>query len=159
MPTAWGWRAERSSVDSYLAAIDAFLARVKPYGFYVLLDFHEDGWSKYICEDGAPQWATVVSPGQWEGGAPGADCHASNAAPSAHQSFFQDDASGLQEAFAAMYQKFAAHFVGDATVYEIFNEPVAGDSYVEAFSIKLAQAIRQVDPGHLILWEPSAYRN
>ena len=146
---------------SYLAAIDAFLDQVRPYGFYVLLDFHEDGWSKYICEDGAPQWATVVSAGQWEGGAPGADCHASNAALSAHQNFFQYDAEGLQEAFAAMYQAFAAHFVNDETVfgYEIFNEPVAGDTYIDAFSIKLAQAIRSVDPGHLILWEPSAYRN
>jgi hypothetical protein len=103
----------------------------------------------------------VVSPGQWEGGAPGADCHASNAALSAHQSFFQDDANGLQEAFAAMYAQFAAHFVNDETVfaYEIFNEPIAGDPSVDAFSIKVAQAIRRVDPGHLIVWEPSAFRN
>ena len=148
-------------VNSYLTAIDTFLSQVRPYGFYVLLDFHEDGWSKYICEDGAPQWATVVSPGQWEGGVAGEDCHASNAAVSAHTNFLQYDADQLQEAFAAMYQKFAAHFVNEETVfgYEIFNEPISADPYVDAFSIKLATAIRQTDPGHLILWEPSALRN
>jgi hypothetical protein len=58
-------------VSSYLDAITAFLDLVRPYGFYVLLDFHEDGWSKDLCEDGAPAWATVISPGQYEGGAPG----------------------------------------------------------------------------------------
>ena len=116
---------------------------MRPYGFYVLLDFHEDGWSKDICEDGAPAWATVVSAGEWEGGAPNADCHASNAALSAHTNFLQNDADQLQEAFAAMYQKFAAHFVSEELVfgYEVFNEPISSDPYVDAFSIKVAQAI------------------
>lgn len=163
LPVNWNvFEPQQGTYDApYLAAIDAFLGEVRPYGFYVLLDFHEDGWSKFICEDGAPPWATVVSPGQWEGGVPGADCHSSSAALSAHQNFFQYDANGLQEAFAAMVEKFAAHFVNDDVVfgYEIFNEPVAGDPDVDAFSIKLARTIRRVDPGHLILWEPSAYRN
>jgi hypothetical protein len=147
--------------SSYLAAIDAFLDQVRPYGLLVLLDFHEDGWSKDLCEDGAPAWATVVSPGQWEGGLPGGDCHTSNAALSAHENFFANDANELQEAFAAMYQQFAAHFVNEELVfgYEIFNEPIALDPIVDAFSMKIAAAIRQVDPGHLILWQPSSYRN
>jgi cellulase (glycosyl hydrolase family 5) len=146
---------------SYLAAIDTFLDSVRPYGFYVLLDFHEDGWSKDICEDGAPAWATVVSPGDWEGGVANEDCHAANAAISAHTNFLQYDSDNLQEDFATMYQQFAAHFVNEELVfgYEIFNEPISTDAYVDAFSIKLATAIRQVDPGHLILWEPSALRN
>jgi hypothetical protein len=134
---------------------------VRPYGFLVLLDFHEDGWSKDLCEDGAPAWATVVSSGDWEGGVVGGDCHASNAALSAHSNFFDDDTDQLEEAFAAMYAQFAAHFVNEELVfgYEIFNEPISSDPNVDAFSIKLAQAIRKVDPGHLILWEPSALRN
>jgi hypothetical protein len=146
---------------SYLDAIAAFLDVVRPYGFYVLLDFHEDGWSKDLCEDGAPAWATVVSPGEWEGGVPGGDCHASNAALSAHSNFFDKNVNDLQGAFATMYQQFAAHFVNEDLVfaYEIFNEPISSDPVVDAFSIKLAQAIRQVDPRHLILWEPSAIRN
>jgi endoglycosylceramidase len=146
-------------VPAYLDAVGAFLDRVRPYGFYVLLDFHEDGWSKDLCEDGAPAWATVTNGD--DGGAPGADCHASNAALSAHSNFFDNDVNDMQEDFATMYQQFAARFVNEDLVfgYEIFNEPIASDQVVDAFSIKLATAIRQVDPRHLILWEPSALRN
>jgi endoglycosylceramidase len=146
---------------SYLAAIDAFLNRVRPYGFYVLLDFHEDGWSKDLCEDGAPAWATVVTTSNPDGGAPGADCHASNAALSAHANFFDQNANDLQGAFTAMYTQFAAHFAGEELVfgYEIFNEPISSDPVIAAFSAKVATAIRTVDARHLVLWEPSALRN
>jgi hypothetical protein len=164
LPVSWSaYEPERGVFDDgYLAQIDAFLALVQPWGFYVLLDFHEDGWSKDLCEDGAPAWATVVPAGvDWEAGAPGGDCHASDPALAAHSSFFDSDTNGMQEDFAAMFEKFAAHFVSNQTVfaYEIFNEPISSDPNVDAFSIKLATAIRQVDPGHLILWEPSALRN
>ena len=73
------------------------------YGFYVLLDFHEDGWSKDLCEDGAPAWATVVT--DWRGGAGGStggDYHASIDALSAHTNFFDNDVNDLQAAFATM---------------------------------------------------------
>ncbi len=162
VPVSWSaFEPTRGSYQaSYLAAIDAFLDQVRPYGFFVLLDFHEDGWSKDLCEDGAPAWATVVSPGTADGG-PTDDCHASNAALSAHSNFFENDADMLQEAFAATWREFAAHFVGNETVfaYEIFNEPIQSDDNVSAFSIKIAGAIRSVDPGHLIFWQPSALRN
>ena len=162
VPVSWSaFEPTRGSYQpSYLTSIDAFLDKVRPYGFFVLLDFHEDGWSKDLCEDGAPAWATIVSPGTADGGA-SADCHGSNAALSAHSSFFDNDSDMLQEAFAATWQTFAAHFVGNTTVfgYEIFNEPIASDDHINAFSIKIAGAIRSVDPDHLILWQPSALRN
>jgi hypothetical protein len=161
LPVNWSaFEPQRGQYQSsYLDAIAAFLDRVRPYGFYVLLDFHEDGWSKDLCEDGAPAWATIVT--DWtEGGASG-DCHVSNAALSAHSSFFDKNTNDLQGAFIAMYQQFAARFVNEDLVmgYEIFNEPIASDEVVDAFSIKAAQAIRQVDPRHLIVWEPSVLRN
>jgi hypothetical protein len=60
-----------------------------------------------------------------------------------------------------MYTQFAARFAQDESVlgYEIMNEPIAADADVQAFSVKLAQAIRAVDAKHLIVWEPSAFRN
>jgi hypothetical protein len=162
LPVSWSAFEPQQGVfeSAYLAAIDSFLNLIRPYGFYVLLDFHEDGWSKDLCEDGAPAWATVVTV-DVDGGAPGGDCHTSNAALSAHSNFFDENANDLQGAFLAMYQQFAAHFVNEELVfgYEIFNEPISSDPVVDAFSIKLATAIRQADPGHLILWEPSALRN
>lgn len=152
--------AQGNYQDAYLDAVAAFLDRVRPYGFFVLLDFHEDGWSKDLCEDGAPAWATVVTV-SGDAGLPDADCHASPAALSAHSNFFDQNVNDLQGTFAKTYQRFAARFVDDDTVlgYEIFNEPIASDALVDAFSIKLATAIRAVDPRHLILWEPSALRN
>ena len=167
VPLSWSaFEPTRGSYQaSYLAAIDAFLDRVRPYGFFVLLDFHEDGWSKDICEDGAPAWATPASASPPDGGAPDAgavaDCHTSSAALKAHSNFFEQDNDQLQEAFAAAWQQLAAHFVDDKTVfaYELFNEPIASDDAIDAFSIKVARAIRSVDPGHLIFWQPSALRN
>ena len=162
LPVSWSaFEPQQGQFQTaYLDAITAFLNEVRPYGFYVLLDFHEDGWSKDLCEDGAPAWATVVTVSE-EGGAPGGDCHTSNAALSAHSNFFDENVNDLQGDFATMYQQFAAHFVNEDLVfgYEIFNEPIASDPVVDAFSIKLAQAIRQVDTRHLILWEPSSLRN
>jgi hypothetical protein len=144
---------------SYLDAVAAFLDKVRPYGIYVFLDFHEDGWSKDLCEDGAPAWATVVTDST-EGGLSN-DCHVSNAAISAHSNFFDHNVNDLQGAFAAMVQQVASRFVKDDLVlgYEIFNEPLASDMSVDPFSVKIAQAIRQVDARHLILWEPTGYRN
>jgi hypothetical protein len=151
--------AKGQFASSYFDAIAAFLDRVRPYGIYVLLDFHEDGWSKALCEDGAPAWATVVT--DWTEGGLSNDCHVSNAAISAHSNFFDHNADDLQDAFAAMVQEVASRFVKDDLVlgYEIFNEPMASDMSVDPFSVKIAQAIRQVDTRHLILWEPTAYRN
>jgi endoglycosylceramidase len=162
VPLSWSaFEPTRGSYQaSYLAAIDAFVDQVRPYGFFVLLDLHEDGWSKNLCEDGAPAWATLVSAGTPEGD-PGADCHTSSMAIDAHSNFFDQDADQLQEAFAAAWQQIAAHFVANETVfgYEIFNEPIGSDDAIDAFSIKIAGAIRSVDPGHLILWQPSSTRN
>ncbi len=162
LPVNWSaFEPQRGQfVAAYLTAISSFLDVVRPYGFYVLLDFHEDGWSKDLCEDGAPAWATIVTDDS-DGGLPGGDCHTSNAALSAHANFFEQNGNDLQDDFAAMYAQFAAHFVDDDLVfaYEIFNEPISSDPLVDAFSIKLAQAIRQADPRHLILWEPTGLRN
>jgi hypothetical protein len=60
-----------------------------------------------------------------------------------------------------MWEKFAAHFAGNETVfgYELFNEPISSDMLVDAFSRKLAKAVRGVDAKHLVVWEPSALRN
>jgi endoglycosylceramidase len=145
---------------AYLDRIAQFLDVVRPFGIYVLLDFHEDGWSKWICEDGAPQWAEPALSGPPSGGTIAGDCHVSNDALNAHAAFFADT-NGLQEAYAAMYVQFATRFAQDESVigYEIMNEPIAADSDVQAFSVKLAQAIRAVDAKHLIVWEPSAFRN
>jgi endoglycosylceramidase len=79
----------------------------------------------------------------------------------AFSSFFTDDADMLQEQFAAMVQQLAIRFRGDPAVlgFEIFNEPLATDDELLAFHAKVARAIRDYDPDHLIAFEPPATRN
>jgi endoglycosylceramidase len=150
---------------AYLDRVAAFVDQVRGHGIYVLLDFHEDGYSKELCEDGAPLWAITPLPSPLPpGGAvlePGQpDCHVAPEALAAHVSFFADT-NGLQEAFIAMVKQVALRFRDDQSVlgYELFNEPLGSWDQAEAFSAKAAAALRQVDARHLVFWEPSATRN
>ena len=62
--------------DDYLDRVAGIVAWCRAAGVDVLLDLHEDGWSKELCEDGAPLWAVVPPPATLTGGpVPGPDCH------------------------------------------------------------------------------------
>jgi endoglycosylceramidase len=149
--------------DAYLDRVAAVVALCREVGILVLLDFHQDAWSKEIGEDGAPLWAIVPPPEMLLEGPLDdlGDRRISAQVQRAFKSFFADNAMGLQESFARMAQKVAQRFVGDEAVlgYEIFNEPEATDDEVAAFNLKVARALREVDPAHLIAFEPSVYRN
>ncbi len=149
---------------TYFDKIAAVVDTMRGSGVYVLIDLHEDGYSKELCEDGAPLWAIDPQPTMLVGG-PGpldgaTDCHSSGAALQAFGNFFTDQMM-LQESYTTMAGMLAARFVGDTQVlgYEIMNEPIATDAEVDAFNSKVGAALRAADPGHLILFEPSATRN
>jgi endoglycosylceramidase len=124
---------------------------------------HQDAWSKEIGEDGAPLWAIEPPPEKLLEG-PLHDLGARRVSPQvtkAFESFFTRNTNNLQEKFAAMLAYVAGRFVGDPAVigYEIFNEPQATDAELLPFHTKVAEAIRTVDKGHLIAFEPTVYRN
>ena len=146
---------------AYLDQVAGIIDLLRAENILVLIDLHEDGYSKEICEDGAPLWAIDPTPPVIPGGpVPGPDCHVAAAAQAAFASFFADK-EGLQESYAAMLQQVAKRFAADSDVigYEIMNEPLGLDSDIAAFSLKMAQAIRAVDAKKLIVFEPSAERN
>jgi endoglycosylceramidase len=149
---------------TYLDKIAATVDVMRGSGVYVLIDLHEDGYSKELCEDGAPLWAIDPQPTTLVGGpgplAGGTDCHSSGAALQAFGSFFTD-AMMLQESYTTMAGMLAARFAGDQQVigYEIMNEPIAVDAEIDAFNVKVGAALRAADPGHLVFFEPSATRN
>ena len=131
-------------------------------GLLVLLDLHQDAYSKEIGEDGAPRWAIVPAPEQLLGG-PLADLGArrtSGQVLRAFASFFGDGAEGerLRARYARMATAVARRFRGDAAVlgYEIFNEPVAAEPQVLRLNTLVARALREADPGHLIVFEPDS---
>ena len=134
-------------------------------GVYVLLDLHEDGYSKELCEDGAPLWAIDPPPDMLVGG-PGPLRRVRPTATRRRrrwrrsQTFFAD-ADQLQEEYAKAAQALAARFAGDTQVlgYEVMNEPIGVDDTIDVFNAAIATALRAADPGHLVLFEPSATRN
>jgi endoglycosylceramidase len=158
---------DRAYVDRIAAVVDLCAKR----DILVLLDFHQDGFSKEIGQDGAPRWVLDLLLGPdgypYEGG-PLTDLDARRFAPwtlAAFRGFF-DDAMGVQERFAAAAARLARRFRGSRAVvgYELMNEPLLvpgpdAEAQLLAFHTRIAKAIRRVDRRHLIVFEPNTLRN
>ena len=54
--------AEGQFEEDYLLRVDQVIDWCAEFGIYVLVDFHQDAYSKEIGEDGAPLWAIVPPP-------------------------------------------------------------------------------------------------
>jgi endoglycosylceramidase len=150
---------------AYLARMHAAVDLARQAGLLVLIDFHEDAWSKEIGEDGAPLWAIQPPPTMLLGG-PLTDLDRRRASPqvlAAFDTFFADATTGamLRTRFASMAAAVATSFRGDSAVigYELFNEPISAPGDLLRFHTEAAQAVRSADPDHLVVFEPSASRN
>jgi endoglycosylceramidase len=133
-------------IDSaYVGRIAQVVSWARKAGIYVVIDMHQDAWSKYVytgpsetCAppleairgfDGAPQWASQHT-------APACALRGTRELDAAVQEDFQklyDDAAapdgvGLQEHYASAIVALARRFAGQPTVagYEIINEPSPG---------------------------------
>lgn len=155
-PTETGGFAE-----DYLDRAAAVVAACRKAGVLVLLDMHQDGYSKFIGDDGAPKWATLPAP-------PPRDPNDGNrnvgpAAQAAFNTFFGTGADGvrLRQRFAAMLVHVAGRLATDPAVFgfELYNEPLSTDERLVAFDKEMVAALRAVMPAKLILFEPSAIRN
>src|SRR5579859_601232 len=115
LPLSWsalGPAPGKYSTD-YLDGIAAVVDLLRGTRLRVLLDLHQDGYSKELCEDGAPLWAIDPPPAMLVGG-PGplmgaTDCHTASGALQAFQTFFSDG-DGLREKYASMAQALARRF-------------------------------------------------
>jgi endoglycosylceramidase len=152
-------------VESYLDRVAAITAACKDAGVLVLLDVHQDAYSKEIGEDGAPLWAISPPPSQKLGG-PLTDLGArrlSTDVAAAFGTFFGASAKGdeLRARFSKMAAHVAARFASDPAVLglELYNEPVATDAQLASFHKQVLTAVRAVAPKKLVLWEPPATRN
>jgi len=130
---------------TYVDRIAQVVGWARGQGVYVVLDMHQDAWSKYVftppgqtCPpptggirgyDGAPQWASAHA-------TPACAIHGTRELDPAVQEDFQrlwsdlagPDGVGLQEHYANVMLALAHRFVDDPTVagYEIMNEPSPG---------------------------------
>ncbi len=166
LPINWsGVEPERDVFDdAYLARVDAAITCAADAGLLVVVDLHQDAYSKEIGEDGAPLWAIVPPPTMLLEG-PLTDLgqrRTSTQVTLALDSFFAaDDPHRLQAEFIAMLEHVARRWADHPAVigFEIFNEPTVGFALVDAFNIAAAAAVRAAAPGKLVFFEPSAIRN
>ena len=152
--------------DAFFQQLDVLLGQAQAHHFYVLLDMHQDAYSKEIGEDGQPLWAIVPPPTQLLQGPYDDARRTTGQVLSAGYSFFDDanatDGRGLQEAYIAAVQKMAAHVLGNPAVlgYEAFNEPVVLDYHkLDAFHQAFADGVHAVDADAPVLFEPVSTRN
>jgi endoglycosylceramidase len=150
--------------DAYLARVDAAIACAADAGLFVIVDLHQDAYSKEIGEDGAPLWAIQPPPTELLEG-PLDDLAARRVSPQVqaafHTFFAPDDAAGLQAAFSAMIGHVAARYADHPAVigFELFNEPDTGTVELDAFHRRAGQAVRDAAPRKLVFFEPPALRN
>lgn len=152
-------------VDAYLDKVAAAVAMCKTAGLLVLLDIHQDQYSKELGGDGAPLWAIDPPPSKaYSSPLSDADTQlASTDASNAFATFFGSSADGarLQMRFATMAAYVAARFKDDPTVLgiELYNEPLASDDALVAFDEEVLPIVRAAAPSKLVLFEPDAVRN
>jgi hypothetical protein len=156
-------------------------------GVRVVLDLHQDAWSKFVfapagtvCPpgstamdggDGAPVWASEhLSPAC----APGGTRELEPPVQEAAQRFWSDlkapDGVGLQEHYASVVLELARRFAADPTVagYELMNEPQPGyapgvmdPTELMAFHAKVIDTVVAAIPTlrQLFFIEPAGTRN
>lgn len=153
--------------ESYLARIEAVVEACRRAGLYVLVDFHQDAWSKEIGEDGAPLWAILPPPERLlEGPLHDLDeRRTSKQVMDAFVSFFTNR-DRLQERFVPAWQKVIGRFAEAPHVigFEPMNEPVIfhhpeGNRLLYAFYDRTAAALRELDTRHTLWLEPDSLRN
>ncbi|MDB4992733.1 MAG: Endoglycoceramidase [Myxococcaceae bacterium] len=151
--------------DAYLDRVAAVVETCKSAGLFVLLDLHQDAWSKEIGEDGAPLWAITPAPTTLLGG-PLDDLEArrlSKQVIAAFETFFGDSPDGLRlrDRYAKMAAHVAMRFANDTAVVglELFNEPIAVDATLPGVYAPMIAAVRAAAPAKLIFFEPSSTRN
>ncbi|MBL8680724.1 MAG: cellulase family glycosylhydrolase [Myxococcales bacterium] len=153
--------------DAYLSRVRAVVDIARRAGLLVLIDFHQDAYSKEIGEDGAPAWAIKVDGWMPLAGPLSADELARRRTSSqvlrAFETFFgtTPDGTFLRSRFAAMAAEVARRFRSEDAVigYEIFNEPIATDDQCLALATQVGAAIREVDARKLLVFQPPAARN
>ncbi len=166
LPINWsGIEPERDVYDeAYLQAVDAAIDCAGDAGVLVLVDLHQDAYSKEIGEDGAPLWAIQPPPDMLlEGPLDDLEARRGSAQVArAFETFFAiGDPSGLQAEFRDMLAMVAARWAEHPAVigFELYNEPVIGQPEVDAFSFEAAAAVRAAAPRKLVFFEPTAVRN
>jgi hypothetical protein len=167
---------QRGELDqTYLQRIDQAVRWAGDHGIYVVLDMHQDAWSKEPtppgtdCRpgtdpmwgyDGAPAWATIAD------GTPRCQFTGRDISPAgdrAFQHFFQNT-DEVRDALVHVWGELAAQFAGNPVIagYDLLNEPGFGEQAPLTTSQRLGEyqadaigAIRAAGASQIVFVEPS----
>jgi len=165
--------------SGYLRSIARTERRLARHDIFTMLDVHQDLYNERFEGEGFPDWAVVgdaaALPAEPKQGFPG-NYLVMPALSRAFDHFWANDpdAAGrpLQESFAGMWKEIAKRFEGRRNVlgYNLLNEPWPGSQYptcasnagcpafdnqfLEPFSERVIEAIREVDRKTLVWYAP-----
>ena len=157
--------------QAFLTKLDALRAQARAHGIHLLLDMHQDAYSKEIGQDGAPLWAIVPEPKpeQLRSGPYSEGWRLDEIVVQAGWNFFRDktarDGRSLQTAHIAAASFMVSHVASDTTILgiEAFNEPippiVGGFTFLRDFHEKFAARMNAIDGSLPVFFEPEALRN
>ncbi len=178
--TSWSaWEPERDQFDTaYLARVRAAVDSANAHGMHVVIDMHQDAWSKYVftpddevCApgtrpqigwDGAPEWATFT------GSLPTCTPAGREDSPAVRAAWgaFYANREGIRDELAELWGRIASEFAHDPGVagFDLLNEP--GYSYDQSSTlvglaafyrtaiVRIRAAERAVDGrGHIVFFE------
>ena len=146
--------------DDYLASIERTVSAAEARGLYVIIDFHQDGFSRFTlggCGEGFPQWAVLSS----------LSTHAPDNGPSCDGwgvklTFdganldvwrgFHRDTEGARTQYLKMVSRVAARLSSHPNVigYELINEPWGQTWELHDLFEDVGTAIRAQDPARLL---------
>lgn len=178
--TSWSaWEPERDQLDTdYLARVRDAVAAANAHGMYVVIDMHQDAWSKFVATpaeetcapgtrpqigwDGAPLWATFTD------GAPTCTPAGREDSPAVKRAWgsFYANRDGVRDELAELWGWIATQFAHDPGVagFDLLNEP--GYSFDQAATLQglagfYRSAIRSIrsaetaagSRGHIVFFE------
>lgn len=182
--TSWSaWQPTRGTLDTaYLARVDATIDDARRHGIHVVLDMHQDAWSRHVftpanetCPagthhqigwDGAPLWATFTD------GFPTCTPASREDSPAVRRAWenFYGNREGIRTELSKLWGALARHYAHNPTIagFDLLNEPGPGFDtdgtivglaafYREAIA-EIRAAEREVDGrGHIVLFENTVH--
>ena len=153
--------------EAYLQRVDQVIDWCAEFGIYVLVDFHQDAYSKEFGEDGAPLWAIVPPPSELlEGPLHDLDARRTSYQVMAAFDGFFNNKEGIQDRFLPAWEHVVRRYRKRPEVigFELMNEPVSfltdpTEELLHDFYEKFAAAMRAIDGRHTLWLEPDATRN